>query len=131
MNNNTVINLSEYIKRTSEEIGKSGGDPNAVYDSSVSDAMIACHGLACEYATLRKNKNPPIPNAVINKASDDEAYTQFKFSTDINTESLKKAITKTKNPESINVVEYGNSINVEIYTDTKNKKEAISNDFGL
>ena len=127
-----VINLSEYVKRTSEEIGRSGGNPDAVYDSSVSDAMITCHGIACEYAALRKNKNPPIPTAVLNKSSDDEAYTQFKFSTDINTESLKKAINRTKNPENINVVEYGNSINVEIYTDTnKTKKEAISNDFDL
>ena len=64
-------------------------------------------------------------------SSDDEAYTQFKFSTDVNTESLKKAINKTKNPESINVVEYGNSINVEIYTDNKTKKEALNHDFDI
>ena len=126
-----VINLSEYVKRTSEEIGRSGGNPDAVYDSSVSDAMITCHNIACEYASLRKNKNPPVPTAVVNKSADDEAYTQFKFSTDVNTESLKKAINKTKNPESINVVEYGNSINVEIYTDNKTKKEALNHDFDI
>ena len=124
-----IINLSEYVKRTSEEIGKSGGNPDAVYDSSVSDAMITCHDIACEYATSRKIKNPPIPTAVLNKSSDDESYTQFKFSIDLNTESLKKAINKLKNPENVNIVEYGNSINVEIYTDNKNKKEALNNEF--
>lgn len=112
------MNLSEYVKKTSEKIGESGGNPNAVYDSSVSDAMIMCHNIACEYANSRKNKNPPIPISITNKASDDEAYTQLKFSTDINSESLKKAISKL-NAENINVTEYGSSINVEIYTDNK------------
>ncbi len=127
-----VVNLSEYVKRTSEEIKKSGGNPNAVYDSSVSDAMITCHNIVCEYAASRKIKNPPVPTAVLNKSSDDESYTQFKFSTDVNTESLKKAINKLKNPENVNIVEYGNSINVEIYTDTKTKKEVLKeNEFEL
>ena len=111
------MNLPEYVKKTAEEISKSGGDPNAVYDSSISNAMITCHNIASEYATSRRVKNPPIPTAVINKSSDNESYTQFKFSTDINTESLKKAIHKINGSENISVTEYNNSINVEIYTD--------------
>lgn len=111
-----MVNLSEYVKRTSDEIGKSGGDSNAVFDSSISDAMIQCHKIACEYANSRKNKNPPVPIAVVNKSSDSESFTQFKFSTDVNSESLKKAINKLENSNNINVTEYSNSINVEIYT---------------
>lgn len=114
-----MISLPEYVKKTAEEISKSGGDPNAVYDSSISDAMITCHSIASEYANSRRTKNPPVPIAVINKASDNEAYTQFKFSTDINTESLKKAINKVTGSENINVTEYNSSINVEIYTESQ------------
>lgn len=109
------VNLSDYVKKTSEEIGKMGGDPNIVYNSNISDAMIKCRNIACEYAKIRKNKNPPIPIAVINKASDCESYTQFKFSTDLNTETLKKAINAINENHNVSLTEYESSINVEIY----------------
>ena len=109
------INLSDYVKKTSEEIGRMGGDPNIVYKSNMSDEMIKWRNIACENAKIRKNKNPPIPIAVINKASDCESYTQFKFSTDLNTETLKKAINAISENHNVSLTEYESSINVEIY----------------
>jgi len=116
----SATTLSEYIKKTSESIANAGGDPEAVYDSNISDAMITCHRIANEYARCDKSKSPPVPLAVKNKTSEEETYTQFKFSNDVNPDKLRQSVINL-DKDNICVTEYGSSVNVEIYIESNIK----------
>ena len=116
------MNLPEYIKTVESNIYAYGGDGSVIYTSSVSSAMICCYNLMCAYTSLSKRKNPPVPITVTTKSTDtgDENYTCFKFPTnDINLNILNRVI----HTSGIvgNVVEYGSTINLEIYT-SKNRR---------
>ena len=116
------MNLPEYIKTVELNITAFGGDGSVIYTSSVSSAMICCYNLMCMYMNLSKRKNPPVPITVTTKSTDsgDESYTCFKFPTsDINLNILNRVL--HAGGVVGNVVEYGSTINLEIYT-SKNRR---------
>jgi len=114
------MTLPEYIKSVENNMNTYGGNGNVVYTAAVSSAMIYSYNLMCVYTNLSKRKNPPIPIMVLSKSNDDmdETYTCFKFApNDINLNVLHKAIHASG--ISANVVEYGSTINLEIYITNK------------
>ena len=114
------MTLPEYIKSVEINVNNYGGNGSIVYTASASSAMIYSYNLLCIYTNLSKRKNPPIPILVTSKSTDDldETFTCFKFAAnDINLNILNKAIHTSG--ITANVVEYGSTINLEIYTSNK------------
>ena len=111
------MTLPEYLKNVETTVSNYGGNGSIVYTAAASSAMILSYNLLCVYTNLSKRKNPPIPIQVTSKSTDDrdETYTCFKFAAnDINLNTLNRALHLSG--VVANVIEYGSTINLEIYT---------------
>jgi len=119
------MNLPEYIKTVEANVYAYGGDGSVVYSASASSAMIYSYNILSLYTNVSKRKKPPIPILVTSKSTPDgdETYTCFKFaSNDINLNTLNRVV-HTNGGIQANIVEYGSTINLEIYTTNKRQKE--------
>lgn len=111
-----MMNLPEYIRTTYENIINLGGDGSVVFTTSASSAMINNYNIISAYTNISKRKNPPVPISVTSKSTGTgETYTCFKFNAnDMNLNTLNRAI-QLNNFGNVQVVEYGSTINLEIY----------------
>lgn len=115
-----MISLPEYIKIVHENISNLNGIEAAdvVYSAAASSAMIISHNIMANYMKLTGRKAMPLPISISSKSTEngDECYTCFKFKQyDINTSVLNNSIINCGVTNS-QIVEYGSTINLEIYT---------------
>ena len=115
------ITLPEYVCLTKQNIDKYGADVNVVFNSALSNAMVLCYNVALGYANQRSLKNLPMPISCVVKSDPDsgETFTQLRFSTDININTLEKVCSLYNNETTtIQVNPNNSSICVDIYTQT-------------
>ena len=117
----TYITLPEYVCLTKQNIDRYGADGNIVFNSTLSNAMVLCYNVALGYANHRSLKNLPMPISCVVKSDPDsgETFTQLRFSTDININTLEKVCSLYNNKTTtIQVNPNNSSICVDIYTQT-------------
>lgn len=111
-----TFQFSDYIRQTENSLKEYHDDGGEVYNPDASSAMIKSFKVLSEYAKMKKLKKVPTPVVLLTKTQDLDSCTQFRYSEKLESELLNEIIKEKGLEKDIVVEEYGNSVQIEIYS---------------